>query len=79
MSGWVYQEGTISVAGGSLTTTPTAGMARVACACAPGQAQQQSYVEPARSYAWLFRDRATAPRLVLIPIERFEELEFVPE
>lgn len=79
LMGWVYQTGTLEVSGGSLTTKPQSGVARVENACTPGQPQQQSYVEVARSFAWLLRDRTTEPKLVLIPLERFEELVFTRE
>ncbi len=78
LAGWVYQEGTLSVAGGTLTTTPTSGMARVENACTPDQ-QQQPYVEAPRSYAWFFRDPAINPTLVLIPVEQFQEFVYIRE
>jgi hypothetical protein len=79
LTGWIYQQGTLSVSGSQLTTTPTSGVARVENECYPGQADQKPYVEASRSYAWLFRDRATDPKLVLIPLEMFQEFEFTRE
>jgi hypothetical protein len=79
LTGWLYQEGTLSVSGGTLTTLPSAGMSRVESDCQPGQAQQQPWVDEARTYSWSFWDRATAPKLVLIPLERYQEFVFTPE
>ncbi|MCC6455937.1 MAG: hypothetical protein IT328_13375 [Caldilineaceae bacterium] len=79
LSGWVYQEGTLSIAGGKLTTTPTAGMARVDNACNPGAGETKPYVEAERSYTWFYRDRTTAEKLVLIPLEAFQEFIYLPE
>jgi hypothetical protein len=79
LTAWIYQEGTVSVSGGRLTTTPTAGALRVDNACAPGAPEVQPYVEEARSYTWLYRDRDTDPKLVIIPLEAFQEYIFQPE
>ncbi|HXF64439.1 MAG TPA: hypothetical protein VNK95_22605 [Caldilineaceae bacterium] len=79
LTGWVIQHGTLSVSGGALTVTPTSGVARVENACTPGEAQQEEWVDSARTYTWLLRDRTTTPKLVLIPLERFQEIEFTRE
>ncbi len=79
LTGWVYQEGTLDVVGGRLTTTPTSGVARVENECHPDQPQQKPWLDPVKSYAWNFQDRSTAPKLLLIPLERYEELLFLPE
>jgi hypothetical protein len=79
LTGWVYQEGTVSVAGGTITTTPTTGVARVENACTPEQPQQQPYVEAPTSYAWFFRNLTTAPTLVFIPVEHFHEFVYTHE
>lgn len=79
VTGWLYLEGVLSVSGGALTTTPSAGMMRLENECEPGQPQQQPWVDEARSYSWSFWDRTTAPKLVLIPLERYQEFVFTPE
>jgi hypothetical protein len=79
LSGWIYQEGTVSVSGGQLTITPKAGMARVESDCDPEHPQQKPYVEAGRAYTWLFRDRAADPKLVLIPLDYYQELVFTRE
>lgn len=79
LKGWIYQQGTLSVSGSALTTTPTSGVARVESSCSPGQPQQQPYLEDPTSYTWLFRDKATAPKLVLIPLSVYSEYIFLPE
>lgn len=79
LTGWVYQEGTLDITGGRLTTTPTSGMVRVENACHPDQTRQESWLDPVKAYAWILRDRTSDPRLVLIPLERFEEIVFTPE
>lgn len=79
LSGWVYQEGTLDITSGRLTTTPTSGMARVENACHPDQPRQEPWLDPLKAYAWLFRDRDTETKLVLIPLERFEEIIFTAE
>lgn len=79
LTGWIYLEGTLSISGSKITTTPRSGVARVENACKPGQVQQQPYTETAKSYAWLFRDRPADPKLVLIPLEHFEEFIFTRE
>jgi hypothetical protein len=76
LTGWVYQEGSAEVAGGKLTLTPAAGMARVENACAPDQPQQQPWTDMARAYSFSFWDRTTDPKLVLIPLERYQELVY---
>ena len=79
LSGWVYQEGTLDITSGRLTTTPTSGMARVENECHPEQTRQETWLDPVKEYAWIFRDRATDPKLVLMPLGRFEEIIFMPE
>lgn len=79
LTAWIYQEGTLEIAGGRLTTTPSAGALRVDNACNPGTPQVTSYVEEERSYTWLYRDRESDPKLVIIPLEAFQEFIFVPE
>jgi hypothetical protein len=79
LSGWVYQEGTLSIAGGKLTTTPTSGVARVDNECNPGASETKPYVEEGRAYTWFYRDRATEEKLVLIPLEAFQEFVYLPE
>jgi hypothetical protein len=79
LTGWIYQEGTVAVAGSKLTTTPVSGVSRVDSSCQPGAPVVKPYTEAVRSFAWLFRDRTTEKKLVLIPIEAFEEFVFVRE
>jgi hypothetical protein len=79
LTGWVYQEGAVSVSGGTLTLTPSEGMARMESSCAPGQPQQASWTDTAKTYVWSFRDRTTAPKLVLIPLDRYQEFIYTPE
>jgi hypothetical protein len=79
LTGWLYLEGTASVSGGHITFTPTAGVARVENACTPDQPRQEPWQDDPKGFTWLLRDRATQPRLVLIPDERFQEYEFLPE
>jgi hypothetical protein len=79
LAGWVYQEGTVAIAGGRLTTTPTSGMVRVDNACTPGVSKSEPYVEATRAYTWLYRDRATEEKLVLIPLDAFQEFIYFPE
>lgn len=79
LSGWVYQEGTLDITSGRLTTTPTSGMARVENECHPDQARQEAWLDPVKEYAWIFRDRTTEPKLVLMPLGRFEEIIFTQE
>src|SRR5690606_25223739 len=79
LTAWVYLEGTVEISGGRLTTMPATGVMRVDNACSPGAPVVQPYEEAARSYTWFFRDRATAPKLVLIPLEAFQEFIYVPE
>jgi hypothetical protein len=76
---WLYQAGTLTVSGSALTTTPTTGMVRIENECHPDQPQQEAWTEKVASYTWLFRDLATAPKLVLIPLEIFKEYIFVAE
>ena len=78
LTGWVYQEGTLAISGGKLTTTPTRGMARVDNACT-NSSEMKSYVEAEKAFTWFYRDRATDEKLVMIPLERFQEFIFVPE
>lgn len=79
LTGWVYQEGTLAVVSGRLTTTPTSGMARMENECNPDQPRQEPWLDPVKSYAWSFQDWATAPKLLLIPLEKYVELLFLPE
>jgi hypothetical protein len=79
LTGWVYLEGAVSVAGGHITFTPSAGVARVENACAPDQPRQEPWQEDAKGFTWLLRDYPAQPRLVLIPDGRFQEYEFVRE
>ncbi len=79
LTGWVYQAGTVSVSGGSLTVSPSTGIARVENACRPGQPQQAPYVGESQTYTWQFWDRTTAPELVLIPLDYYREYVFLPE
>lgn len=79
LTAWIYQEGTISILGGRLTTIPTSGAVRVDNACNPGQPVVTDYVEEERAYTWLYRDRDTDPKLVLIPLEAFREFIYQPE
>jgi len=79
LTGWVYQEGVLEVVGGRLTTTPNSGMARVENECHPDQPRQEPWLDPVKSYAWSFQDRATTPKLLLIPLEQYIELLFLPE
>lgn len=76
LTAWIYQEGMLEIAGGRLTTTPVTGALRVDNACNPGAPVVQPYVEDARAYTWLFRDRESDPKLVLIPLEMFQEFIF---
>jgi hypothetical protein len=79
LTAWIYLEGTLEIAGGRLTTTPASGALRVDNACNPGAPRVQPYTEDARAYTWLFRDRESDPKLVLIPLEMFQEFIFSPE
>lgn len=79
LTGWVYQEGMLAVVGGRLTTTPTSGVARVENECHPDQPQQKPWLDPVKSYTWLFQDRDTDPKLLLIPLEIYQELLFTRE
>jgi len=79
LTGWVYQTGTLTVSGGKLTPKPTAGVLRLENSCNPDQPSQKPWLDAERSYVWLFRDRTTAVKLVLIPLERFVEYVFQPE
>jgi hypothetical protein len=79
LTGWVYQEGTLEIVGGRLTTTPTSGVARVENECYPDQPQQKPWLDPVKSYTWLVRDRTTDPKLLLIPLEMYQELLFTRE
>jgi hypothetical protein len=71
-------EGTLTVSGGTLTTTPSTGVMRLENECQPGQVQQP-WMDEARIYSWSFWDRTTAPKLVLIPLERYQEFVYTPE
>lgn len=77
--GWIYQEGTVDITSGRLTTTPTSGVVRVENECHSDQPRQEPWLDPVKGYAWIFRDRTTDPRLILIPLAQFEEIVFVPE
>jgi hypothetical protein len=79
LTGWVYLEGKVSISGGKLTTTPTSGAARVDNACNPGAPKVTAYTEAERSYTWFYRDRITDQKLVIIPLEHFQEFIFRPE
>jgi hypothetical protein len=79
LAGWLYLEGTVSVAGSHITFSPSAGVARVENACAPDQPRQEPWQDDAKGYTWLLRDRETLPKLVLIPDGRFQEYVFGPE
>lgn len=80
LTGWVYLQGTVSVSGSKLTTTPVSGVSRVDNACQPGAPVVKSYEEAERSFAWLYRDRGTDDeKLVIIPLEAFEEFVFMRE
>jgi hypothetical protein len=79
LTAWVYQEGTLEIAGGRLTTKPVAGALRVDNACYPGTPEVTSYVEGERSYTWLYRDRTSDLKLVIIPLDFFQEFVFTPE
>ena len=76
LTGWLYQEGSLTVSGGKVTITPRTGMSRIESACRPDQPQQQPYVEDAETYVWSLRDRTSAPKLILIPLCCYKELEF---
>ncbi|MBX3011047.1 MAG: hypothetical protein KF832_06045 [Caldilineaceae bacterium] len=79
LTGWIYQEGTLEVAGSRLTTTPTNGMVRVENECQPEAPHQAAWLDPINAYTWQFFDRNTAPKLVLIPLAHYMELTFLPE
>ena len=79
MTGWLYLEGTVSVSGSHITFSPNAGVARVENACTPDQPRQGPWKEDAKGFTWLFWDRETSPKLVLMPDGRFEENVFLPE
>ncbi|HEU5102632.1 MAG TPA: hypothetical protein VFU22_26590 [Roseiflexaceae bacterium] len=79
LAGWLYLEGTVSIAGSHITFTPSAGVARVENACTPELPRQEPWQEDAKGFTWLLRDYQTQPRLVLIPDGRFQEYEFLPE
>jgi hypothetical protein len=65
--------------GGRLTTIPTAGALRVDNACNPGTPVVTDYVEEERAYTWLYRDRDSDLKLVIIPLEAFQEFIYLPE
>ena len=79
LTGWVYQEGELSVSGGLVTLRPTSGMARVENGCTPDQPQQEPWTDEDRSYTWLFWDWPASPKLVLIPQATFVEIVYNPE
>ncbi|MCX6050050.1 MAG: hypothetical protein NT075_33545 [Chloroflexi bacterium] len=76
---WVYQAGTMTVSGSNLTPKPATGALRLENSCNPDQPSQEAWLDAERTYVWLFRDQATAPKLVLIPLERYVEFIFKPE
>lgn len=78
LTGWIYQEGTLTISGSKLTTTPTSGMARMDNACT-NSSEVKSYVEGEKSFTWFYRDRTTEPKLVIIPLDHFQEFIFVAE
>jgi hypothetical protein len=79
LTGWVYLEGVVSVSGSRITFTPSAGVARVENACTPEQPRQEPWKDTAKGFTWLFQDRETSPKLVLMPDAKFEEYVFLPE
>jgi hypothetical protein len=79
LTGWLYQTGEVAVSGSRLTITPTSGMARYENACTPDAPRQEPWHDSAKSYTWLFRDYPNDPKLVIIPLEVFQEIEFVRE
>lgn len=76
---WIYHEGSISVVGSRLTVTPQAGVLRLRNSCNPDAATQNPWVDDVRDYTWLYRDRTSAIKLVLIPLARYVEFIFTPE
>ncbi|RIK41803.1 MAG: hypothetical protein DCC55_10895 [Chloroflexi bacterium] len=79
LTGWLYQEGSIEISGGRLTFTPAAGMMRLENECQPGQHQQEPWHDSAKSYSWGFRDYPDNPKLLIIPLEYYQEIELIRE
>jgi len=76
---WIYQTGSISVVGGRISVTPQSGELRLHNSCNPDAPTQNPWLDEARDYTWLYRDRTSAIKLVLIPLARFVEFIFIPE
>ena len=76
---WIYQAGSISVVGGRITVTPQSGVLRLHNSCNPDAPTQTPWLDDAREYTWLYRDRTSDIKLVLIPLARFVEFVFTPE
>jgi hypothetical protein len=79
LTGWLYQEGTVDISGGRLTLTPTSGMMRIENECHPDQPQQESWHDTIQSYSWSFRDYPDDPKLLIIPLGYYREIEYVRE
>ena len=73
---WIYQAGTFHMVGGRITITPASGVVRQQNSCTPTQPTQAPWLDEVRDYTWLYRDRTTAIKLVLIPLSPFVEFIF---
>lgn len=73
---WIYQKGTITVNGGQITVAPQTGTLRLMNQCNPEGVTQNPWLDSTRTYVWLYRDRDTDIKLVMIPLERYVEFIF---
>lgn len=79
LTGWLYQEGTVEISGGRMTITPASGMMRLENECQPNQPQQQAWHDELQTFVWSFRDYPEDPKLLIIPLGYYREIEYVRE
>lgn len=73
LSGWGYQEGSVTVSGNHITFTPNTGVRRIENACDPGNPQQGAWTSATAGFSFEFLDRETMPKLALWPDAQFRQ------
>lgn len=79
LTGWTYQEGTVTVSGSHITFNQASGIRRIESACDPGHPQEGPYTNASTGFSFEFIDRETAPKLKLWPDFKFENTVYERE